>query len=125
MNKKQHDVKSQDPFVNNLASSSTAPASCKKSPEFLNIQGEEDEGHSDASLDENKSTSDSFKVSEHNKKDSKHSLSSDKGQLRYQIPASEPSSKVVGNDSECIQAKTEPQKKLIADSCAAKDNILN
>ena len=116
-NEKEHVVKSQEPFVNNLASSSTAPASCKKSPEFLNIQGEEDEDHSDSSLDENKSTSDSFKASEHDKNDSKHSLSA--------LSASEPSSKVVENYSQCSQAKTEPQKKLIVDSCAAKDNMLN
>ena len=117
---------------NNLMTTTTASAPSKKCPDFLNVQGEVDEIHSDSSLEDNTPTSaDSFKPANHSKKKSKPSLSADKCQIKYQMPAlslqsssitSKPSSEKVGNDSDFTHANTEPQKKLMADQCVETDN---
>ena len=124
----QRKPKGQEPVVNNLADISTVTASSKKSPEFLNIQAEEDETCSDSSSEENKNNIDSFRTVKFIEEENTHAHPDHESQLKNRLitqcsPSSssvaKPYCKDLGNNSE--GSKTEPMKKEgLLDSCKTK-----
>ncbi|XP_022793155.1 uncharacterized protein LOC111332135 [Stylophora pistillata] len=105
--KKQQIQKNIPKYVNDLASSVTASASSKKNPGFLNIEEEEEEGHSDSSSEDNKSEWKSF-------------LSAKGSQSIHQTFESKPSNKLVDNDPKFLEAKAVSKEDPKVDPCTSK-----
>ena len=128
----QQKPKDLEPDINNLADISTATTSSKKSPEFLNIQAEEDETCSESSSEENKNDTDSFRTVKLIENENMHASPEDESNLKKPIntkisscssSAAKSSCKGLGNNSEDSKTKTGPQtKKSIVDSCKTKDD---
>ena len=123
----QTETKDQDSVINNLASVSTATTSCKKSLEFLNIQAEEDENCSDSSSEENKTTSESFRLLKGNNEKNTHALPEEKGQLAYHVTSTSSPICLSGAKSSCYELNSDgtcesEEKKSLVNSCRKTDD---
>ena len=123
-------TKGQDPVINNLASVSTTTLPCKKSLEFVNIKGEEDEKFSDSSSEENKTMSDSFKPLKCNNEDNTHVLPAKKSKLAYHVTSKSSPSCLSAAKSGCNElnsggTRVSQEKKGATNSSGTTDDPQN